>query len=220
VERADVFLNGRRVLRDLRWELRAGEHWAVTGPNGSGKSTFLKLLAGDLHPAWGGVIRWFDWPPGHGLWQLRRKLGFVSPELQAAWREDTPALDVVASGFSSGIGVWQPPAPAARARAARCIEQLDLGHLAQKTTAGMSYGECRLLLLARALVHEPSLLLCDEPLDGLDVAARGRMKTALGRAAARGATLVVVTHHPADLPACVTRAARLDAGRLVEAGSR
>jgi molybdate transport system ATP-binding protein len=220
LQRVDVYLDGRRVLRDLHWELRAGEHWAVTGPNGSGKSTFLKLLAGDLHPAWGGVIRWFGWPPGHGLWQLRRRLGCVSPELQAAWRDDTRGRDIVASGFSASIGLWQPPSPAARARAARCIDQLDLGHLADKTSAGMSYGECRLLLLARALVHEPSLLLCDEPFDGLDAPARSRMKAALDRAAARGTTLVVVTHHPADLPACVTRAARLDAGRLVEAGSR
>ncbi len=218
IERADVFLGERRVLREVNLAIQSGEHWAVLGPNGAGKSTLLKLIVGDLHPAWGGRVRRFEFTPQNTIWEVKRRIGIVSPELQSNYRDDVTGLEAIASGFTSSIGVMLRPTRGQFAEAARLAGRLGLRKLARKSVLAMSYGELRRILIARALVHRPDLLICDEPFDGLDAAGRAQTSALLEAVAASGTTLVLVTHHAEDLPACLTHVIELNAGRVVYQG--
>ncbi len=219
VQNASVFLGSRRVLHNIDWEMRAGEHWAILGPNGSGKTTFLKLVLGDLHPAWGGQVKRFEFTPRNTLWQVKRRLGYVSPELQANYREEITGADVIGSGFFSSIGRTRPLSLLQKRRVTRVIERYGLETIARKRALELSYGEFRKLLLVRALVHEPELLIFDEPFDGLDGLARAAMKATLAEVANNGVSLLVVTHHTGDLPECMTHGAYMSHGRLLKSRS-
>ena len=220
IQRADVFLGRRRALRNISLKILAGQHWAVLGPNGAGKSTLLKLIAGDLHPAVGGQVRRFEFTARNTLWELRRRIGQVSPELQSNYREPLTGAEVIASGFFSSVGLSSKPSRAQMRRVAALVAELGMEELAGKDARQMSYGEFRRVLLARALVHGPKLLICDEPFDGLDAAARTDFAAVLDRAATRGATLVVVTHHLDDLSACISHAVELKDGRIIFQGAK
>jgi molybdate transport system ATP-binding protein len=214
IRNADVFLGPRCVLRNVNWEMRSGEHWAVLGPNGAGKSTFLKLVLGDLQPAWGGLVKRFEFTARNTIWDVKRHIGSVSPDLQAAYRGDAIGAEVIGSGFCSSIGRTRKLNTRQRRRVDEVALWLGIGPLLSATVSRASYGEVRKLLLARALVHEPELLLCDEPFDGLDAASRRGMAAALERVAGNGTSLLVVTHHAEELPACMTHVARITAGRI------
>jgi molybdate transport system ATP-binding protein len=216
---ASVYLGSKPVLRNIHLDICPGEHWAILGPNGAGKSTLLQLMLGDLHPAWGGVVWRFGFPPGNTIWEARRTIGFISPGLQSNYREPLTGAEVIASGFFSSIGLTRRVSRAQRQRVAALIGELDLPALAGRSVLQMSYGEFRLILLARALVQRPELILCDEPFDGLDATARERLSRALTDVACRGTSLVMVTHHQNDLPACITHVAELNSGRITFQGT-
>ena len=204
MKNASVYLGGKLVLQRLNWELRENEHWAILGPNGAGKSTFLKLVAGDVHPAADGVVRRWDFTPKNTLWDIRQRVGFMSPELQARYRDAISAMEVIASGLFSSFGLREPPTSAQWRKVRQLMKRFGVDHLAARRVGEMSYGEFRKLLLLRALIHEPQLLLCDEPFDGLDAAARRAFRETLECVAKRGTQLVIVTHHVDELPGCVT----------------
>jgi molybdate transport system ATP-binding protein len=219
IQGASVFLGPKPALRDIHLDIRSGEHWAILGPNGAGKSTLLKLMLGDLHPAWGGRVRRFEFTAKNTLWEVKRKIGFISPELQSNYREPLTGAEVIASGFFSSIGLVRRISRAQRQKIAALIDDLDLRDLSTRSVLQMSYGEFRRILLARALVHEPELLICDEPFDGLDAEARARLARALGNVARSGTSVVMVTHHRNDLPACVTHVVELKSGAIVFRGT-
>jgi ABC-type molybdenum transport system ATPase subunit/photorepair protein PhrA len=146
-------------------------------------------------------------------------MGFVSPELQTNYREAMTGAEVIASGFFSSVGLMQRASREQKRKVAALVAALGLRELAARNILHMSYGEFRKVLLARALVQEPEVLICDEPFDGLDAPARADFARALEGAARRGANLVMVTHHLADLPRCITHVAELSAGRLTFAGA-
>ena len=195
-----VYLDRKPILKNLDWEMRPGEHWAITGPNGSGKSTFLKLLLGELHPAIGGSIQRFGEPQRHTLWEIRARTGYVGPDLQTAYRDALSAREVVASGWFASIGLLDAVTRAQWRRVDEVLAQLSLSNLAREQFLHLSYGQRRRVLLARALVHRPKVLLLDEPLDGLDAESLSLMRqhlTGLGR---DRMALVMITHRPEELP--------------------
>jgi molybdate transport system ATP-binding protein len=214
LSRVTVRVEGREVLRNVSFGLRAGERVAVLGPNGAGKSTFLRLLAGEEQPA-SGRIRRLGLGERAGALDLRGRIGEVSPELQARHRFDATGADVVASGFRGTIGLPEPPSPGERDRTSAALERLGLAYLSARHLLTLSYGELRKLLLARALAPEPKVLLLDEPLAGLDGASRDWMLDAIERACERGAALVTATHHEDEIPRGVGRVLRLEGGRLL-----
>jgi molybdate transport system ATP-binding protein len=214
LRRVTVLVEGTAVLRDVSWRVGRGEAWAVTGPNGAGKSTLLRLLAGEEQPA-RGTIRRLDLGTRADATALRARLGQVSPELQARHRFDATGEALVLSGFEGTIGLASAPAPAWRRRAAEVLARLGLARLARRRILSCSYGELRLLLLARALAPGPEVLLLDEPFAGLDPGARAALGAAVAAAARSGTGLVLVTHHEDEVPAAVGRRARLEAGRLL-----
>jgi molybdate transport system ATP-binding protein len=213
IEAADVFLNHSRVLRGIAWEMRDGENWAILGGNGAGKSTFLKLVCGDIHPAAGSRVQRFELTPRNTLWELRKRIGFVSPALQAAYRERLNAREVVASGFFSSVGLLDRVTRAQWRRVDELLTAFGMSRLAR--VRAMSYGEFRKVLLLRALVHHPRLVVCDEPFDGLDAAAKRSFAEVLDHVASNGTRLLTVTHHIDDLPAATTHALVLENGRIV-----
>ncbi len=220
ISHADVRVDGKAVLHDVSWTVRAGESWAVVGPNGAGKSTLLRLVVGDEQVMPGGRVSRLDLGERADVWEVKARVGIVSPELQARHRGDVRAEDVAASGFTASIGLAEDPSPEERARAARCMERVGVAHLAGRTVHAISYGEFRKLLLARALVRDPELLVLDEPCDGLDPASRVAFLETVEDLCRRGTQVVMVTHHEEDLVPSITHVLALAAGRVAYRGPR
>jgi molybdate transport system ATP-binding protein len=217
LEHADVWLAGRRVLHDVTWRLLPGEHWLVTGANGSGKSSLLRLLYGTLRPALGGEVSWPAFGNPRDIWQLRRQVAWVSPELQADYRYPSTVRACIASGFTSSVGQVRPPTLAETARIEQLLDELELRPLAERLLSTLSYGQARRALLGRVLANHPRVLLLDEPWEGLDSTMAELTNTVLHRVAADGTQLVCASHlqtHRAHF----THELALDAGSVVHSG--
>jgi len=218
IENADVFLDRKKVLRGINWQWRRGEHWVVLGGNGAGKTTFLKLIASDLYPMFGARVSRFEFTADNTIWDLRARIGCVSPLLQTHYREQVTGEEVVASGFFSSVGLMDKPTSAQLRKARSLLREFGLEHLRAKNILTLSFGELRKVLTLRALVHDPALLIFDEPFDGLDATSKQDFSSALERIATRGTQLLIVTHHLDDLPRCITHGLFLECGRIVAAG--
>jgi molybdate transport system ATP-binding protein len=208
LSQVDLYVDYRLVLRNLDWQLRSGEHWAVFGANGSGKTSFLKLLYGDLSPAQGGRIKRMGYPVGTPIAEWKRHVGYVSPELQADYAIDVSVLELVASGRHASIGLVDAATAIDRRAARYWLRFFGLLSVAQRRPRELSYGQLRRALIARAMAAEPRILLLDEPLTGLDPKQRAIMKRLLERVM-KGSTLIVAVHHPEDLPRGMTHGLRL-----------
>ncbi len=196
----------RMILDALDWTVREGEHWALTGANGSGKSTLLSLICADNPRAYACDIELFGRPRGSGetIWDIKRNIGYVSPELHRAFQVDAPALDIVASGLFDTEGLFRHPSGEQYACARRWMAEFGIEDLAEKPFLRLSSGQQRLCLVARAFVKDPRLYVLDEPLHGLDEPQRRRVKSLLDRfCGAPGKTLLMVTHYPEEYPACI-----------------
>jgi molybdate transport system ATP-binding protein len=218
LRRVTVSYDGTAVLHEVSWKIRSGEHWALVGPNGAGKTTLLSLILADHPQAYANDVRVFGRRRGEGIsiWEVKSRLGHVSPEMQVHFRAGT-ALETICSGFFDSIGLHQR-CSAYRARKARAwAGLLGLAPRLERSFASLSEGERRLVLLARALVKSPRLLVLDEPCQGLDDEHCERVRGVLEAVArARLATLIYVTHEPAELPSCITHRLRLEGGRVAE----
>ena len=210
LHRAAVYREERSVIGTFDWTLERGQHWCLRGANGSGKSTFIAMLYGDLWPAHGGKLERYwsavdDW---------KARVGLVSPELQARYAATGCTVEqIVASGFHASIGLNEWPTAAELRRVRRELRAWGLADLAARQARELSYGQLRLVLVARAFVRSRRLWLLDEPFDGLDADARQRFRARLDGAVSRGATVVMATHHEEDVPAYVTRVLTLRRGR-------
>ena len=198
---------GERVILDgLDWTVRQGEHWVLTGANGSGKTTLLSLICADNPMAYACDIELFGRPRGSGetIWDIKRGIGFVSPELHRAFQVDAPVLDIVTSGLFDTEGLYRHPSLEQYACARRWMAEFGIEPWAERPFLQLSSGEQRLCLLARAFVKDPPLYVLDEPLHGLDEPQRRRVKALLDRfCGAPGKTLLMVTHYPEEYPACI-----------------
>jgi molybdate transport system ATP-binding protein len=221
ISNADVFRERQKILHNINWTIGPGQSWALLGPNGAGKTTLLMLLAGELPPALGGEVQWFGQAVRPSLWELRERVGLVSGDLQARHqRPGQTGLHTVLSGFQGSIDLSAPPRPSQIKAAQDWMEFLGVDHLAQRSIARLSYGQLRRLLITRAMVNGPELLLLDEPLAGLDARAKGGVLELIERLVQRGVGLVMVTHHDEDLPPSLTHLARMDEGRMVFQGAK
>ena len=219
VRAADVWLGDRRVLHGIDWQLRAGEHWLVTGANGAGKSTFLRLLHGQLRPAVGGSIRWPALHAEPGIWSLRRRVAWVSPELQAGYRYRATVRECIGSGFDSSLGLVRALGADEHERVDVLLERFDLTRLADRWLTELSYGQLRRVLLARALVRRPKVLLLDEPWEGLDPDNAALLASRLDESTAEGTHIVCASHLAIDEDR-YTHELVLERGTIAASGGR
>ena len=202
----------RTILRDLDWTVCRGERWALSGENGAGKSTLLSLVCADNPQAYACDIRLFGRRRGTGesIWEIKRHIGYVSPEMHRAYLKNLPALDIVASGLHDSIGLYRRPRPEELDTCRWWMETFGIGHLEARPFLTLSSGEQRLCLLARAFVKDPELLILDEPLHGLDTANRALVRRIIDAFCHRlDKTLVMVTHYEEELPPCIDHRLRL-----------
>lgn len=202
----------RTILKPLSWTVHEGERWALSGPNGSGKSTLLSLVCADNPQAYACNIELFGHRRGTGesIWQIKRHIGYVSPEMHRAYLKDIPAIDVVASGLHDSVGLYVRPRPEQKQTCLDWMHVFGVEALADKSFLQLSSGEQRLCLLARAFVKDPELLILDEPLHGLDDRNRCLVRQIIELFCKRPhKTLVMVTHYEEELPPCITHRLRL-----------
>ena len=206
LNRVSIRYGDRTILQDLDWTVRRGERWALSGENGAGKSTLLSLVCADNPQSYACDIRLFGRKRGSGesIWDIKRHIGYVSPEMHRAYQKNLPARDIVASGLHDSIGLYRRPAPGEVETCAWWMEVFGVGGLAARSFLHLSSGEQRLCLLARAFVKDPELLILDEPLHGLDTRNRRRVRAVIEAFChRRGKTLVMVTHYEDELPPCI-----------------
>ncbi len=211
------------VLDRVSWTMRSGENWALCGDNGAGKSTLLKLITGDQLQAYANQIDIFGQRKGSGesVWSLRQQIGYVGDDLQARYQRKASGLDVVSSGFFDSVGLYRACSAEQRHTIQYWISTLALDDLAQKQMARLSFGQQRLLLIARAMVKSPRLLILDEPCNGLDGDHCRRLLSILDTIGRCGAThLLYVSHRPDEMPSCITHRLFLKAGRVVAVSQR
>ena len=197
----------RTILKELDWTVKNGERWALSGQNGSGKSTLLSLVCADNPQSYACDITLFDRPRGSGesIWDIKKHIGYVSPEMHRSYKRDLPAIRIVASGLMDSIGLYAVPNSADYDKCRWWLDIFGIGHLAERHFLQLSSGEQRLVLLARAFVKDPQLLILDEPLHGLDLWNRRLTKDIIETfCQRRNKTMIMVTHYETELPAGIT----------------
>jgi len=210
------------VLDHLNWVMKRGENWAILGPNGSGKSTILKLILGDNLQGYANQVILFGRQKGTGetLWEIKKRIGAVSSELQVQYRKKMSAYDVIASGFYDSIGLYQYPTQEQKKVVDQWIEVLCVEDIARQPFHHLSYGQRRMILLARAMVKSPALLIVDEPCHGLDIPNRKRVLDILERIGHTRTNLLYVTNHKEEILDCVTHVMRLQKGKVLSQGKK
>jgi molybdate transport system ATP-binding protein len=217
-----VEYDGRVILDKLNWVMKRGENWAILGPNGSGKSTILRLILGENLQGYANPMTLFGRRKGTGetLWEIKKRIGAVSSELQVQYRKKMSAYDVIASGFYDSIGLYQYPTPEQKAIVDRWTQVLHIEDIAKESYHRLSYGQKRMILLARAMVKSPALLIVDEPCHGLDIPNRKRILDILERIGQTQTHLLYVTNHKDEILNCVTHVMRIHKGRLIKQGRK
>ena len=196
----------RTILKDLDWTVMQGEHWALSGQNGSGKSTLLSLVCADNPQSYACDISLFGHKRGSGesIWDIKRHIGYVSPEMHRSYKQNIPSIEIVASGLKDTIGLYTRPKEDEKIQCRKWLNVFGIGNLEDRMFHEMSSGEQRLVLLARAFVKEPDLLILDEPLHGLDDINRKMVKDIVDDYCKNPeVTLIYVTHYQEELPKCI-----------------
>jgi molybdate transport system ATP-binding protein len=220
IANVDVVRQGKKIVHQVNWTVNTGQNWAVLGENGSGKTTLLKLVIGDLRPVWGGKISRFGRDGLQSIWGLRKRISLVTPDWQAMHATSQTGLNMVLSGFFGTVGLVDTPADEHIAAARSWFVRLGLQALEQREVRTLSYGQVRALLVMRAVVTNPTMLLLDEALSGLDATARTHVMTAVEEFARGDTSVIYVTHNVGEVSALFDHVAVLAGGRLVFQGTR
>ena len=206
------------ILDKINWEVARGERWSLSGPNGAGKSTLLSLINADNPQAYANEIYLFDRRRGSGesIWDIKKRIGYLSPELHLYFDSSITAFDVIASGLFDTIGLFRRLNEEQSHLIKGWIKLLHLEELSNKLLATLPLGKQRLVLLARALVKNPPLLILDEPAQGLDEEQTALFKNVIEQICDHSEkTLIYVTHLKEEVPSSVTRFIRLEKGKIV-----
>ena len=202
-----VQYDGKAIINGLSWRVKANENWQIIGPNGAGKSTLLSLITGDHPQGYSNDLTLFGHKRGSGetIWDIKRHIGYVSSSFHLDYRVSLSVENVLVSGYFDSIGVYQTASDKQLKLVKQWLQLLDLTELAEKPFQSLSWGQQRLVLIARALVKHPTLLILDEPLQGLDYLNRELVKSWIDNLIDKGNTqLLFVSHHVEDAPKCIT----------------
>ena len=213
MEKVCIKYGSRTILKDLDWEVKCGEKWSLSGPNGAGKSTLLSLVYADNPQSYANTLYLFDRKRGSGesIWEIKKRIGYVSPEMHLYYMENVPAIQIVGSGYFDSVGLFRKCNAEQEEGALKWMKIFGIDNLKDRSFMTLSSGEQRLALLARAFVKDPDLIILDEPLHGLDISNKKLAASVIESFCSRpGKTLIYVTHYPNELPECVDRHFRLE----------
>ncbi|KAI8988350.1 P-loop containing nucleoside triphosphate hydrolase protein [Mycotypha africana] len=201
-----VTYSGRPILRDINWTVRKGERWALLGPNGSGKTTLLSFLTGDHPQAYANDLSLFGRRRGTGesIWEIKQKVGLVSPEIHLYFNQMLTALEAAGTGFFDVV-VPRPLNGEQTKTIQRLFTELGMNTMLHRSLKDMSTGEQRMVLLIRSLVKMPELIIWDEPFQSLDSHMIRNVHTWLEDHMRPDQTLIMVTHHEQEIPRAVTK---------------
>lgn len=214
--------DGRDLLDDIDWEVRDGERWVVLGPNGSGKTSLVRIASFQTHPSRGDVEVLGQRLGRVNIWDLRNRIGLASSALADQLRPQLTASDVVVTQLNGALEPWwHTYSDDHRTEAQRCLDRMGVGAHALREFGTLSSGERQRVLLARALMGEPGVVLLDEPSAGLDLGGREELVQSLSDLAADPSAppIVFVTHHVEEIPPGFTSLLTLRNGRMEYAGS-
>ena len=210
------------ILDDISWRVERGQHWVILGANGSGKTSLLSALTGYLMPT-AGELSVLDENYGQSDWrELRKHIGLVSSSVRQMMHDEEPALETVISGKYAMIDLWGQTTARDRGEGRRILKQIECEHIADRPWLVLSQGERQRVLIGRALMARPRLLILDEPCAGLDPAAREHFLRFLQRIgkSAEAPTLVLVTHHVEEIMPVFSHVLLLKKGRVLAAGKK
>jgi len=213
----NITYGDKEVLKNVDWQIKQGDHWALLGPNGAGKSTLLSLVNADNPQAYANDIVLFDRQRGTGesIWDIKNKTGFVSPELYQYFPTDNSCLQVIESGFYDTMGLFRPSDPKKSAIALRWMKALEIDRYARILLKNIPASAQRLCLLARALIKNPTLLIFDEPCQGMDLHQQLHFKMLVDTICElSNVTLIYVTHYQNEIPESVDKVLRLNKGKV------
>jgi molybdate transport system ATP-binding protein len=216
-----ISFSDTKVLKDITWNVKSGDHNKIIGPNGSGKSTLLKIVSADNHQSYGQDITLFGMKRGTGesIWDIKQHIGLVSSTLQKDYRVSISILSVVISGFYDSIGLYVDPTPSQVSQAIEWLEIIGLKDKKNSSFKELSYGEQRLILIIRAMVKHPKILILDEPCLGLDQVNRELILMLLESIATKGeTTLLYVSHRQEDYIPAIKRELHLIPTKLGSKG--
>lgn len=216
MENVSVQYGEKQILDNISWTVKNGERWLLKGQNGAGKSTLLSLIYGDNPQAYANNIFLFDKKRGSGesIWDIKKNIGFVSPELQWYFDNTTTVHDAIGSGFFDTIGLFRKLTTEQHNIIEQWLDLLRLSHVTQKPLSTISASEQRLTLLLRALVKDPPLLLLDEPCQGLDENQTTQFVHLIDELCLQmNKTLVYISHYENEIPSCIDRLIELKEGK-------
>ncbi len=208
----------KMILNNINWLVEKGDKWCVSGPNGSGKSTLLSLITADNPQAYANDIYLFDRKRGSGesIWDIKKHIGYLSPELHLFFEQGITCFQAVACGIFDTIGLFRIPNADQKNTIQQWMKLLQIDHLQERYLNQLSLGEQRLVLLARALVKSPSLLILDEPCQGLDKQQTSYFKSLIDQlCSSKNITLIYVSHYKSDIPNAVTKFLQLEKGKII-----
>ncbi|UTA68034.1 ATP-binding cassette domain-containing protein [Emticicia sp. 21SJ11W-3] len=217
-----VVYKEKNVVDNVSWKVKKGDKWALMGHNGSGKSTLLSLITADNPQGYQNDYDLFDIKRGSGesIWDIKKRIGYVSPELHLYFNRHAEVWKAVASGLFDSAGLFKKLSPEEQTLVEEYMVLLQIQHLAHRKITQLSSGEQRQVFLARALVKNPSLLLLDEPCQGLDYNHMVDFRDMVNELVQElDKTLIYVTHYTDEIPACVDKVIRLENGKAVEIGA-
>jgi iron complex transport system ATP-binding protein len=208
----------RKILSDVELQVNSGEHWVILGKNGSGKTTILELVNGYQFPS-RGQVQVLDYTYGQcDVREVRKHIGYIS---QSLYEKLTPAdrvWEVIATGEFAFLRFYEEIPAEVKSKALRMLEEVRLTHLADQLLGSLSQGERKKVMLARALMTHPSILIMDEPCSGLDLYERERLLESINRLSKQNVTVLYVTHHIEEIMPMFTHVALIDDGRLIASG--
>ncbi|MDQ3393124.1 MAG: ATP-binding cassette domain-containing protein [Bacteroidota bacterium] len=221
LQNISITYGDKKILKNISWHISSGERWALLGPNGAGKTTLLSLLNGDNPQSYANDIVLFDRKRGSGesIWEIKEKIGFVSPELYQYFPSHFSCIKVVESGFYDSVGFYRKSNPNNAGTSLQMMCLLGIDEDSEKLFHAVPANIQRLCLLARAIVKNPPLLLLDEPCQGLNEQEKEFIKKLINKICEwQNTALVYVTHYPEEIPSCVNQLLTLNDGEILFKG--
>ena len=213
----NVYLANKPVLKNINWTIRQGEHWLLKGDNGAGKTTLLKTLLAEVRPSVDSEIWRRGFSPRSSVWQIRKLIGYVSPELQQSYQYNISVVEAVATGFFSSIGLYDRVSAHQQTIVDAQIQQFNLQELSDKGVHQISSGQMRRVLIARAMVLDPEILIFDEITANLDRTSRSNILAVISDLIALGKTLILVGHHQQEIAGMYNKVLNIANGEITMA---